>query len=232
MQKVNKHSIDLVITSIPRVEPHTPLLGPSILKAILVKNGFSVKVEDYNIKIWHQLKSEKSLWGVKNSAFDFSNEKLFSELWERTLKKITAELLLETLKENPTWIGLTYFSEMSGVFTKSFCALIRKLSPLTKILIGGPGATKWFCESELKNKGLVDVFFLGEADESLLAFFKGEEHPGINGWAPQVENLDDVPVPDYSDLDFSLYVKPVIDDTWREDDSYNDDDLGLNTLNI
>jgi radical SAM superfamily enzyme YgiQ (UPF0313 family) len=95
--------------------------------------------------------------------------------------------------------------------------LLKQRKPQVKIVIGGPG-----CFSSLKgldsfaatmrSRGLIDYFITGDGERALQALFQGQtDYPGINttSWQ-ELKNLDDLPIPDYSDYDMSLYQIPSV----------------------
>jgi len=111
------------------------------------------------------------------------------------------------------WIGCSVFTLNSQIFTKLFLSVIREMSD-AKIVLGGSGLTN--NHSDLKvlqinfgqqmiNDGLADHALSGEGDRSLPALIRGEPHR-----FPQMDDLSNMPIPDYSDIDFSLYSKPTL----------------------
>jgi radical SAM superfamily enzyme YgiQ (UPF0313 family) len=64
----------------------------------------------------------------------------------------------------------------------------------------------------MAEEGLVDYWALGEGENTLEAFLTGKSAPGLNhindqtdAWAPQLDNLDDLPIPSYKRMDLSKY---------------------------
>lgn len=112
------------------------------------------------------------------------------------------------------WIGVSVFTFNSQIFTKLFLEIIRKKYPAIKLIIGGTGITsnhanigsitQNFGEEMLQCK-LVDYVVNGEGDKALPAILKGKNYN-----FPQMDDLTDLTIPDYSDIDFSLYSKPTL----------------------
>jgi radical SAM superfamily enzyme YgiQ (UPF0313 family) len=107
------------------------------------------------------------------------------------------------------------------------CKLIREKLPNVKIVVGGP-----FTEHlgpVLFSKGMVDSYVIGEGEEPLVNILKGNlSAPGINSNpAIQIENLDTIPIPDYSDFPMHMYPK-----TWYDPRIRNKDEFGTEFIYI
>jgi len=112
------------------------------------------------------------------------------------------------------YIGASVFTLNSQIFTRLFCRIIRTKFPNTKIILGGAGITNnhsdlsdismHFGEDMLK-ANLADYVVKGEGDKALPALLRGEKYE-----FPQMDDLSNLPIPDYSDIDFALYSKPTL----------------------
>ena len=96
------------------------------------------------------------------------------------------------------WLGISVFSYLQHE------AALELGSQFDNVVYGGPGITKTWTE---KN------YIKGEGEYALLEFLNGNmSYPGINENPPvQIENLDALPAPDYSDhLELHTYDSMVI----------------------
>jgi radical SAM superfamily enzyme YgiQ (UPF0313 family) len=202
---------DIIFLTLPRLELRAPITAPAILKATVENHGYSAYCYDLNLDLWLNL--DTSIYG--NVWFDtdltFRYEDKFNEFWENVISKHTDRWIDVIKEKNPTWIGITIFSQRSKWISIAICQLLREKLPDVKIVVGGP-----FCEFPgprlLKNK-LIDAYVIGEGEEAIINVLKNNlNSPGINGNAPkQIDNLDTIPIPDYSDFLMSNYPK-----TWSD----------------
>ena len=112
------------------------------------------------------------------------------------------------------WIGVSVFTLNSQIFTKLFLEIIRKKFPTAKIILGGAGITNNHSDlhtismqfgDDMIRSNLADYVVRGEGDRALPAILKGEDY-----FFPQMDDLSNMPIPDYSDIDFSLYSRPTL----------------------
>ena len=66
--------LDCLLLIIPRVAPYGPTIGPALLKAHLQQNGFTAKVIDYNIRLYHDIanthgKLAHQIWIEEDETF-------------------------------------------------------------------------------------------------------------------------------------------------------------------
>jgi anaerobic magnesium-protoporphyrin IX monomethyl ester cyclase len=170
-----------------------PPLGVCYLKSYLQENG-------HNVKVFHQVDESDS------------------------------ELVKKVSDYSPELAG---FSTMSCVFDEGV-GLAQKLkssNPKIKTVFGGEHVTGCFAENERYEKGFfqescardgIDYFVPFEGEKSLLNLVEGLENnsneneiPGIlfknngdwqyTGSVPRVQNLDELPMPDRSDLPYDKY---------------------------
>ncbi|MGD1004214.1 MAG: radical SAM protein [Methanoregulaceae archaeon] len=121
-------------------------------------------------------------------------------------------------KYNPDIVGFGGIASSYGR-TKKLSGHVKKRSPSTLQMAGGPLASVY---TLLLTNTKVDVIFHGETERSLPLFLKKfcdgvswSDVPGIstrcdgtmirNPLAPQIENLDDIPLPAYHLIDLKAY---------------------------
>ena len=148
------------------------------------------------------------------------------------VKDLINEYRDKLLENDPSIVGFCIFNTNIW-FTLEVCEAIKDKNPNVKIIIGGPEATASHYNEghEIKGKirkGTVDALVFGEGDVTVVEVCKtilNEEYDykSIDGlyyfdgkevkntlWRQFISDIDSVPVPDYSDIDFSLYQQPEI----------------------
>jgi len=198
----------VVITSVPWTDTDSLLMAPGLLKSALTANNITSIAIDLNQEVRHQILSSP----FKDQIIHFM---LTSEVKPGATQVIhdlfswMADRLTEYKSE---WIAMSLLTYLSQPSCRWLCFLIKQRNPEVKIVIGGPGCISTLkgidtFSSNLKRTGLVDYFIKGDGDQSLAELIKGNDtYPGINGLAWQeIENLNQLPIPDYSDYKFNLY---------------------------
>ncbi len=153
-------------------------------------------------------------------------ENVILPMADKTLNEY-ADLLLES---HPTAIGFSMFNS-NRAFTVELARRIRKKSPTTWILMGGPDCTSNFNNSfdkvyeKILEEGIADIISIGEGDDTIkeivqtiLGDWDFSSVKGIlyrkagkihhSGHRPEIKDLDAIPFPDYSDFELSKYNNP------------------------
>ncbi len=219
--------VDIVFLTLPRLELRSPITAPAILKAQVEKHGFKAKCIDLNLKLWHALDSSEFGHMWFDTDLTFRHKEKFQEFWESTLKDHAFQWVDEIAQINPEWVGITVFSQRSKWITIRMCHLLKEKLPNIKIVTGGSYSER--VSPNLFKEKIIDAYVVGEGEEPILNVLKGDfDQPGINGRpAQQIANLDDIPIPDYSDFDFSQYPKQ-----WSDPRIKNKDKLGTEFIYI
>lgn len=202
---------DIIFLTLPRLELRAPITAPALLKSMVEQKGYSAFCYDLNLDLWHSIDTAKHghVWFDTDLTFRYEDQ--FKEFWKLHISACVPKWI-ETMKsKNPTWIGLTIFSQRSKWVSIAVCEMIRRELPSVKIVAGGP-----FCEFTgplLYDKKLVDAYVVGEGEHAILNVLAGKfDNPGINGNPPvQIDDLDTIPIPDYSDFPMNQYPK-----TWYD----------------
>jgi radical SAM superfamily enzyme YgiQ (UPF0313 family) len=136
------------------------------------------------------------------------------------------------LENNPSIIGMTIFNTNLW-FSIEICKLLKEKNNDVQIILGGPEATASSYDEhhvlkDLLKDGTIDVVVFGEGDVTIVEVCNtilSNEHEystidGIyyheageiktNKWRRFIANVNEIPIPDYSDIDFSLYQQPEI----------------------
>lgn len=191
-----------------------PIMAPALLKAIANKHGHSSVAIDINAELnflikTHPREQELLSYFIKpNGDTTLGDEVvILVEHFTKRLMDTDAEI-----------IGLSLLHHQCQHWTEWLCNKLKSWNPNIQIIIGGAGikssmtvGNNSWCEN-LKSSGKIDHYISGDAEESLVEFFKGNlDYPGINTdqWK-QVDSLDNHPYPDYSDYNFDLYKIPTI----------------------
>lgn len=213
--------MDCLIAIVPKIQPVHVLIGPAQLKAVIEQQNMSCSVVDWNNKLWNSDFGKKHAYLWNYDDLYFKDKDLFEEVWPN-MEPYVDEWVAEILSIKPTWLGLSAFSQRSRSLTYKVCAKLQSQEDV-KVVVGGPYAT--YIGQDLYTKRLCDAYIIGEGEEALPALLKGEFHPGINGWAPQLNNLDKFPPPDYSDYNFNLYTN-----NWK--DPWDRSNMGVTELTV
>jgi len=165
------------------------------------------------ILIWIYGILDNTEWGHVwfDTDLTFRYEDKFKIFWNDVVYEHALRWIKQFADINPDWIGITIFSQRSRFITVELCRLIREKLPEKRIVIGGPYTE--FIAEELYSNGLVDAWVVGEGEQAVIDVLRNNlTAPGINGnKSQQLTDLDEMPIPDYSDFDFERYPK-----TWGD----------------
>lgn len=201
---------DIIFATVPYTDTLSPLMAPAILKSIATKANKTSATVDLNIKAINFIEQSP----YKNDFINFfhhgeSTKEIEKDLFE--LFYSFAELLLSY---NPKIIGLSVFTYNCQIGTKYLCLILKKLSPETKIIIGGAGLTNnlvgpsKYAELLIK-QGLIDFYIKGDGENALYSYLTEQDNiPGVNSSDWQELSNDDLktlPIPDYDDYNFEDY---------------------------
>ena len=219
--------VDILFLVLPRLELRAPITAPAILKATVENHGYKAFCYDLNLDLWLNVNTEKygNIWFDTDLTFRYEDK--FNHFWEEVIST-HAERWIENIKEkNPKWIGITIFSQRSKLITFAICKLIRKRLPNIKIVVGGPYTE--FIGSPLYSQKLVDAYVVAEGEKAILEILNNNfDYPGINGKpASQINDLDFIPIPDYSDFPMDKYPK-----TWSDPRIRNEKKMGTEFIYI
>lgn len=203
---------DIVFATMPWTDTGLPLMAPAILKSIATKaNRSSVTVDLNNQAI-------KFIDGlpVKHDFIDFFRTGIAAPDIQNQVYNLFCEFAQSLLAYQPSIIGLSVFTYNCQASTQYLALIIKKLSPNTKIIIGGSGLSVnfgspvSFAQTLLKNK-LIDFFITGDGENALYEYLVKDQATvtGLNSdnWQQLTNNdLTELPIPDYDDYDLSQYV--------------------------
>jgi len=194
--------VDCVICALPSANVGGPALAPYILKAYLASEGFAVRALDLNPDYWRRIGTVavdalEYLEQITYETGPFYNDCMspLAESWARMLAGYNAR-----------WIGLSLASTMGGRMVETLAARIKRVNVRQQIVVGGPGVR--LMEQELMKNPDIDACIKGDGEYALGDLLAGKtDIPGVNGggFAQEVTDMDAMPWPDFSSVDFSDY---------------------------
>jgi anaerobic magnesium-protoporphyrin IX monomethyl ester cyclase len=222
--EVYKNSKSILLVQCPPWDTAMPPLGIAYLASYLKKNGYDSLVSDLNISLYGSVKNDlKYLWEQKNYEY-WVDEELFQKSWAQ-LGEIAKRRVAELLREKEIgYIGLSV-SFASIKFANELIKIIKGINDKVKIILGG-----WGCINDhmrgMFSKELVDVFVVGEAEETLtqvIDAFEGQlsredvlgaifndSRRTVYNPRPVIMELDTLPWPTFSEFDLRRYKHQVL----------------------
>lgn len=206
--------MSIVIAAVPYIESTYVSMAPALLKSLIKEHGFDSVAIDLNIEINNRIRAS-------TNRHDLINFFLCQTVLPHTVDEIHEYVnycAQRIIAHNPTIIALSLLTYGCEIFTLWLCTKLKQLAPNAEIVLGGPGIQSKLAEINsnfiklIKKLKLVDDIIYGDAEYSFVEYVKGNKNfPGINdaNWKP-IEDLNILPIPDYSDYDFSLYPNPWI----------------------
>lgn len=213
----------LLIQSAPW-DVEMPPLGIAYLASFLKKHGHNARVFDLNIAAYNIANVEtKRLWEQKSYDW-WVQDQLFRGKWPRLKETIVPAITKELENVDTGCIGLSV--NFAGLkFTNELINIIKSIKPNLKIILGGWGCVNAHMRG-LFTKELVDVFVVGEGEQTLLEVlesFKGNNGNGAVAGAifnkvpdyfykprAPIMNLDSIPWPTFSEFNLNLYKHRVL----------------------
>lgn len=150
---------------------------------------------------------------------------LYKQVKMQNLKNILPDLeqhfdniVDNILQFNPDMVLVSLFSFMQYLLAQYFLKKLKTKSKELTVIAGGPGI--YYYKDNITNgkllldQNLIDYYVLGEGDEVLPGFLKGNTNMlGLNSnkhkfesWVPQIEKLDDkYIIPSYKKIDLKVY---------------------------
>jgi len=197
--------IDLLLLSVPFTDSLVPPAAPAILSASAKSNGYSVNYIDWNIEI---LQKEKT---TLDQFRDFSVSNIIGN-YEILLSE-TNKLVDRIKKIQPVYVGISVFTYNCLPVTKLLCLMLRIHCPETKIILGGQGLSNNGINSN-DNWGqhalelnLCDYWIKSEGEVALIEILNKKIQSQLfntNQWT-QIQDLDQMPYPDYDIYNFKDY---------------------------
>jgi radical SAM superfamily enzyme YgiQ (UPF0313 family) len=198
--------LDLVIVNIPYMFTNNPPVGGAVLRACVEKAGFTAEALDYNINfVNHKVATDDVVIWLQNEVSPPRVENYVA------FKHWVKECAEDILKKNARWIGISVFTKDSQLAAEEFITALKDLDPNCKIVLGGTGqedrrsqwGERWI--DLVYNSGVIDASILKEGEVEIVKLLKGESTGLIDSTQLTVEQLNNVPTPNFDDYNLNLY---------------------------
>lgn len=190
--------IDCAMVSVPPLFYGGPHIGPSLLKSYAELKGYKVKCFNPTLDMVKLLTQDHL------DQWPYNDFKDFDETYD--LENIIGNWVDDWLSYNPTLIGLSTHVWASEFYLERICNILRSKTDIP-IIMGGPAAIE--LGDRALAKGWIDYHVVGDGEEAFINALEGKfDHPSMNSNVPHAvsnETFAELPVPDYSDIDFERY---------------------------
>ena len=216
--------MSITLVASPRTSNSMPSPALAALKPCVENAGYKCYTIDLNIEFYSDLKEHYSVYGEIDNYFQIDFRYLSKDILDlepltemkkynlsddalKLYKKHLNRWADYILDQNNEWIGISLLSVNSVLYTIDLAEVLKDKSPDCKIVVGGPGVSTFgiMGASNLGEfmivTGLADRYISGEGEYSLIELLDGEEDIKQH----QIDNLNILPFPDYSDFDFAKY---------------------------
>jgi hypothetical protein len=199
------------VIAVPRLEPHRPPPGPAIVAKICADQGHTVTAYDLNIKMFNEfVKHGYDFYGLDEF---FNRNTTITEEQKTLIDDFTDHWATRIADEKYDYLMIGIFSTVCHWYGRYLIEKLRALNCQSKIVIGGMGVGTFDLITPEKSFGhtmladqLIDAFIVGEAESSLIKYLDGDAGAGINNnEIDQIQDLDNLPQPDYSYFDLEEY---------------------------
>ena len=203
---------------LPEWDPSFPPYNTAKLASAVKRAGYACKSFDINVEASWKYNEEK--WDIDFDPWDplrdwhWYKEPYYKDIHQH-LKPIMEEYIERIIEFKPDVIGFTlYYCNEEP--TKWMAFELKKRLPNIKIIVGGPATHA----SYYKGEDVYDYVVNGEGEQPLLGILDSIERNNeilyheqgkskiIRQPEDQRYNLSTLPLPDYSDFDFSKYQFP------------------------
>ncbi len=206
----------LVLVLCPEWAPMFPPFNLARLSGIAKTAGYETTILDLNVRAYNRYLNDwlpnrrfpYRLWDP-SASWHWLGNSYMTDI-HPILEEVLADAVKEIIEMKPDLVGFSvyYINEEP---TKWMCQEIKKLDPKIKIAVGGSNVQKnWF-----QIQPYYDYVVNGEGEQVLLDILEEVEN-GIDHLEPQYIsqptdqriNINNLPMPDYESIDFSLYDVP------------------------
>lgn len=211
----NREHRDFVATTVPWTDTALPLMAPAVIKTVVESMGMTCLAVDVNQEVYRYAVDHPK----KSKFLNFFFEEHSDPDIEQEAFQIYQSIAEQILSWSPRYVGLSLLSFLCQTSLKWIAYFIKKLSPQTTVIIGGPGCLPTLVGSDAWVKrmlalGIVDYHIRGDAEIALKELLNGNlDYPGINSnsWQEMTrEELEQLPFADYTDYNLELYPSSAI----------------------
>jgi radical SAM superfamily enzyme YgiQ (UPF0313 family) len=227
--KEDSETPDILLFNPPPWLVNAPPLGLASIAAYLRNRGRRVTVLDGNIRTYLAADpARRNLWQWERGEFWDSYASVEDEFGD-----ILRQMAAETIQSGARVVGVNVVSHKE-VATAIFVKELHRLNPDLPIFFGGPHAGHIELRKHIRSLcgQFIEGFIVGEGEfateELLRRLDAGEKPGGMPGLARYeiesgeeifepgeiIENLDDLPFPDFDDYDMSSYESPALMIEW------------------
>lgn len=212
-QKMTDSMHDILLVHVPYMFNTNPPMAAPLLKACLAQHGINAKALDLNIDFINSKVSADSIivWMQhpisKPNITEWENYKD----WMHQHAKAIAQTDIP-------YVGISVFTKDSQRAAEDLAYFIKQENPAKKIVLGGQGTnvyqsqwkSNWY--QLMLDSGIVDAVVLGEGEKAIVDVIKNNLTGVVQ--IPQLTNneLDLVPLPDFSDYNLSSYMHDLDDE--------------------
>jgi radical SAM superfamily enzyme YgiQ (UPF0313 family) len=188
-------------------------MAPAVLKSCLTAHDISSVALDLNREFIDIVNDHPSKNQIQQFLiYETLNKDLIPEIC-----KIFDQLAKRVLDYNPEWVALSLLTYLCQNTTKWLCLTLKSHCPNLKIVIGGPGCFSSLKGNDsfavqLKSQGVIDAYVVGDGEQAIVEVIQGNNnYPGVNNndWK-EIQNLDDLPFPDFDDYQWHLYSEKTL----------------------
>jgi radical SAM superfamily enzyme YgiQ (UPF0313 family) len=202
---------DVLIITAPFTYTFGPSLGPALLKSCVVSQGLSAQAWDLSAEFnythsTHEYYTTVTTW-MASPEIQLSQQEFD---WYRNIVKEYADRIV---KINPKNIAISVLTQNSQRFTEDLCYYIKLGQQNIKILLGGSGLDIFQFQHQcawhelMINSGLCDCAIIGEGESALGDAVKNNTVGVVRSTQLANAQLEEIPVPDYSDYNFDFYLR-------------------------
>ena len=194
----------------------TPPLGIALISSYLKTKKIEVGIFDANVALYNA-SDDKTLWNFERKD-EWNDRGAFAVIIERLDKQIT-DCLERIISFDPMMVGISV-NQNNILFSLELARRIKQRKNIF-IVTGGWGTYNKHERDLLRRDAVVDVFVIGEGEESLheviVAYKRGDEIKGVRGvlgkteeesmFVPRApkEDLDSIPFPAYEEFSLEDY---------------------------
>jgi len=207
----------IVLLSVPYCEPF-PMVAPVLLSACLNRSGISAVGIDFNIAFLKEFSDQP--W-FSDFKIMLCMGHIFSSKFERKVFKdvyrFTRNFLQQVHRDyQPEWVGLSIFTSESLDFGLIMSYMLRRHWPNTRIIAGGKGLEVTH-NDQVKHyniwidNGIADTVIVGDAEAEVINTIRENKTGLIQATQQTKQDLDDIPVPEWSSYDLLQYSNQDLD---------------------
>ncbi|NOZ64165.1 MAG: radical SAM protein [Caldiserica bacterium] len=200
---------EILLVNLPAWGVDTPPLSLASISSFLQSRGINAKVLDLNVELYHRVPPERrKLWEMDYSHLWWEEDSFYNQI-KPSLESEIEWAAERIMAENTDKVGFSVYAP-NRFFSREVARIIKEKSQ--KILIAGGRGVYDVLERRNFPAGLIDYFVVGEGEEALYKFLKGEKSvEGIINDPEEVvepvllKNLQELPLLTYQGFDLAKY---------------------------